>query len=75
VITDLTAGTGRFNLARGFVGAMLGIAAALSTLGTGYLFQGFGVVTGFLSISAVAAAAAALIWIFVAETKPADYGD
>lgn len=75
VITDLTAGTGRFNFARGFVGAMLGIAASLSTLGTGYLFQGFGVATGFLAISAVAGAAAALIWIFVSETKPADYGD
>jgi len=28
-----------------------------------------------LAISAVAATATALIWKFVAETKPADYGD
>ncbi len=75
VITDLTAGTGRFNLARGFVGAMLGIAASLSTLGTGYLFQGFGTVTGFLAISGIAGAAAVLMWLFVAETKPAKYED
>ncbi len=73
VITDLTAGTGRFNLARGFVGAMLGIAASISTLATGYLFQFAGPLTGFLAISVVAAGAALLIWIFVAETKPADY--
>jgi predicted MFS family arabinose efflux permease len=75
VITDLTAGTGRFNLARGFVGAMLGIAASLSTLGTGYLFQFSGPLTAFLTISAVAGAATLLIWIFVSETKPADYDD
>jgi MFS family permease len=75
VITDLTAGTGRFNLARGFVGAMLGLAASISTLGTGYLFQGFGTFTGFLAISGVASAAVVLMWLFVAETKPAKYED
>jgi MFS family permease len=75
VITDLTAGTGRFNFARGFVGAMSGIAASISTLATGYLFQGFGSVTGFLVISAVAGAATVLLWLFVAETKPAKYED
>jgi MFS family permease len=75
VITDLTAGTGRFNLARGCVGAALGIAASISTLGTGYLFEGFGTVTGFLAISGVAGAAAVLMWVFVAETKPAKYED
>ena len=41
VITDLTAGTGRFNLAQGAVGAMSGLAASLSTLATGYLVQAF----------------------------------
>lgn len=75
VITDLTAGTGRFNLAQGAVGAMSGLAASLSTLATGYLFQGFGAVSGFLTIGAVAAGATALIWIFVSETRPAKYGD
>jgi MFS family permease len=75
VISDLTAGTGRFNLARGFVGAMLGVAASISTLGTGYLFQFSGPLTAFLTVSAVAGAAALLIWIFVSETKPGDYDD
>ena len=28
---------------------------------------------GFIAIAAVASAATALIWIFIAETKPADY--
>jgi MFS family permease len=75
VITDLTAGTGRFNLAQGAVGAAIGIAASLSTLLTGFLFQGVGPVVGFIAIAGVAGAATALIWIFVSETKPAHYAD
>lgn len=73
VITDLTAGTGRFNLAQGAVGAVSGLAAALSTLATGYLVQTFGATVGFLAITAVASGATALIWIFISETKPAHY--
>jgi MFS family permease len=75
VITDLTVGTGRFNLAQGAVGAMSGVAASLSTLATGYLVQAFGPASGYLSITVVAGAATALIWVFVSETKPADYDD
>jgi MFS family permease len=75
VITDLTADTGRFNLAQGAVGAASGIAASLSTLATGYLFQGFGPLSGFLVITAVGTAATVLIWVFASETKPAEYGD
>ncbi len=75
VVTDLTAGTGRFNLAQGTVGAMSGIAASISTLATGLLFQGIGTTSGFLVITGVAAAATVLIAVFVSETKPADYGE
>jgi hypothetical protein len=75
VIADLTAGTGRFNLAQGAVGAMIGIAASISTLSTGFLFEGVGPVAGFIAIAAVAGAATGLIWIFVSETKPAEYSD
>ena len=75
VITDLTVGTGRFNLAQGTVGALSGVAASLSTLATGYLVQAFGLASGYLSITAVAAAATALIWVFVSETKPRQYDD
>lgn len=72
VITDLTVDTGKFNLAQGAVGTMIGIAASVSTAATGYLFQGVGPMTGFLAIGAVAGAATFSIWVFVAETKPAD---
>ena len=75
VITDLTAGTGRFNLAQGFVGALSGLAASASTLATGYFFQGFGSWTGFIAIASIAGVATGLIWIFVSETKPAQYVD
>jgi MFS family permease len=71
VITDLTAGTGRFNLAQGSVGAAIGVAASLSTLTTGFLFQGVGAVAGFVAIAIIAGAATALILIFV-ESKPGD---
>jgi MFS family permease len=74
VIADLTAGTGRFNLAQGAVGAAIGIAASLSTLITGFLFQGIGATDGFIAIAITAGAATALIWIF-AETKPDEYGE
>ena len=75
VITDLTAGTGRFNLAQGVVGALSGIAASVSTLATGYFFQGYGSWVGFIAISVVATIATALIWAFLTETKPAQYED
>jgi MFS family permease len=73
VITDLTAGTGRFNLAQGAVGAMIGLAASLSTLATGFLFQGVGPGSGFIAIAFVASAATGLISIFISETKPTAY--
>jgi MFS family permease len=72
IITDLTAGTGRFNLAQGVVGSVRGVAAALSTLATGYFFEGFGSWAGFIAIAAVAAIATGLIWAFLAETGPKD---
>ena len=75
VITDLTARTGRFNLARGLIGTMTAIAASLSTALTGYIDQAFGQWAAFSSIAALAGAATLLIWVFLTETKPAEYGD
>ena len=75
VIADLTAGTGRFNLAVGAVGTMSAIAASASTSAAGFLFQAFGSRVGYLPLAAIAAAATALIWVFVSETKPEKYED
>ncbi len=75
VISDLTTGTGRFNLAQGVIGAMIGIAASLSTSITGFIFQEFGRWAGFIFIAAVAATGTALAWLLLPETKPEKYPD
>ena len=75
VITDLTAGTGRFNLAIGAIGALNGIAAAISTGATGFLFQHFGPHIGFVPLAVVALAGTGLVWVFLSETKPEKYED
>src|SRR5262249_1002948 len=51
VITDLPAGTGRFNLARGMVGSLSGVAASLSTAVSGFLSQTFGATVGFFVLA------------------------
>jgi MFS family permease len=75
VITDLTANTGRFNLALGVLGALSGIAASISTGVTGYVFQSLGPRLGYLPLAVIAAAATALLWMFLSETKPHKYED
>jgi MFS family permease len=75
VITDLTTGSGRFNLTTGVVGMLQAIAAAVSTTATGFLFAKFGTSVGFLAITGVAVAATLLLWIAVPETKPSEYLD
>lgn len=75
VVTDLTAGTGRFNLAGGTVAALSGIAASISTLVSGFVFQTFGQAVGSLTFAAAGGAATVLLWAFLAETKPGRYDD
>lgn len=75
VTTDLTTGTGRFNLAQGVLGTMRGIAAAIGTGSVGFIVQQFGDFTGFLLMAAGPAAGAALIWTMLPETKPEKYDD
>jgi MFS family permease len=75
VITDLTANTGRFNLAVGVLGALSGIAASISTSVTGFVFELLGPRLGYLPLAVVAAAATVLLWMFLSETKPQKYED
>jgi MFS family permease len=75
VITDLTAGTGRFNLAQGVVGALTGISAAVSTTVTGFIVQQFGDVAGFLTMAAGMGLGIVLLWTFLPESRPAKYDD
>ena len=70
IIADLTNGTGRFNLAQGFVGTLSGIGASLSTTFFGLIFGSYGSAIGFLSIAGVAMSTVFLAWLLMPETKP-----
>src|SRR5439155_625631 len=75
VITDLTTGTGRFNLVRGFIGTLIAIAASISTAVTGFMFEGLDRWEGFLILGVASATATALLWAAMPETTPAKYLD
>jgi MFS family permease len=72
IVADLTTGTGRFNLAQGFVGTMSGVGASLSTTLSGLVAGSFGRAAGFLGIAAVALAAVLLLWLLMPETNPSN---
>jgi len=67
-IADLTSGTGRFNLALGFVGTISGIGASLSTTLSGVVAGSLGRSAGFEGIAAVALAAVLVLWLLMPET-------
>jgi MFS family permease len=75
VITDLTTGTGRFNLVHGFIGTVIALAAAASMAATGFIFQALGQLQGFMILAGVGAIATVLFWIAMPETKPGKYID
>ncbi|MBO0759017.1 MAG: MFS transporter, partial [Bradyrhizobiaceae bacterium] len=70
VVSDVTRGSGHFNLALGVVGTATGIGAALSTTFAGYISDYFGSYTAFLWLAAVAGIGLALIWKLMPETRP-----
>jgi MFS family permease len=70
VVADLAQGTGRFNLAQGFVGTLSGIGASLSTAISGLIVARFGPAAGLLGAAGVGLAALAVLWAFLPETKP-----
>ena len=69
VIADITRGSGRFNLAQGFVGTFAGIGAALSTTASGLVAEIFGNTAGFAAVAGVALIALATLWTLLPETK------
>jgi MFS family permease len=70
IIADLTQGSGRFNLAQGFVGTLGGIGAVLSTTFFSLVVQHLGGAIGFISIAAVALSTVLIVWFRMPETKP-----
>jgi MFS family permease len=72
IVADLTAGTGRFNIAQGFVGTISGIGASLSTALSGLVAGSLGRAAGFVGIAAVALAAVLLLWLLMPESHPSN---
>jgi MFS family permease len=75
ILTDLTAGTGRFNLTRGVVTMLSGVGASLSVAITGFVFQASGKLLTFGILAGIAAMAAGVALLLLRETKPAEYTD
>jgi MFS family permease len=72
IVAELTMGTGRFNLAQGFVGMISGVGASLSTTLSGLVAGSLGRAAGFLGIAAVALAAFLFVWLRMPETNPSN---
>ncbi|HEY9759063.1 MAG TPA: MFS transporter [Oculatellaceae cyanobacterium] len=68
IVADLTAGTGRYNSARGVVMTAQGIGAALSNLTAGAIVQAAGYRAGFLSLTLVALIGLVICYVWLPET-------
>jgi MFS family permease len=71
VVSDLTRGTGRFNLGQGIIGTATGIGASLSATFAGYMTDRYGSAPAFAGLAAMALAGLAILWFMMPETKPA----
>ncbi len=75
IVADLTAGTGRFNLAQGALATATGVGASLSNLMTGFLVSRAGYQAGFLVLAGIAVAALLVFALFMPETRPGSAPD
>ena len=75
VVADITKGTGRFNLAQGFVGTLSAIGASLSTSLAGIIVERFGPTAGLLCVTMVGQLAVVVVVAFMPETKPPERTD
>jgi hypothetical protein len=69
VVADLTKGTGRFNLTQGALATATGIGAGLSNLLAGFVVKAAGFDAGFITLAAIAAAAAVVYAVAMPETR------
>jgi MFS family permease len=72
IVADLTKGTGRFNLAQGFLGTLSGIGASLGTTFFSLVSGNFGSAIGFISIAFVALCLVLIVWFWMPETMPSN---
>ena len=71
VIADVTQGTGRFNLAQGLFGTLMGVGASLSPTLSGLIVHHFGYWAAFVSLAAEGLVAFVVLAAFLPETKEA----
>jgi MFS family permease len=69
VIADVTKGTGRFNLAQGMFGTLMGVGASLSPTLSGLIVHHFGYWAGFVSLAGEGLVAFVVLALFLPETK------
>jgi MFS family permease len=69
VIADVTKGTGRFNLAQGMFGTLMGVGASLSPTLSGLIVHHFGYWAGFVSLAAEGLIALVVLALFLPETE------
>jgi len=69
VLADVTKDTGRFNLAQGMFGTVMGVGATLSPALTGLIVDHFGRSDGFLSLAGEGFVALVVLAVFLPETK------
>jgi MFS family permease len=71
LLADLMRGTGRYNLAQGFIGTAQGIGASSSGLIAGIIVDHLGYGAAFLTAGGVASVALTLLAVAMPETAPA----
>jgi MFS family permease len=69
VIADVTKGTGRFNIAQGMFGTIMGVGASVSPTLTGLIVDRFGYSAGFVSLAVAGLLAFVVLALFMPETK------
>jgi len=65
----VTKGTGRFNLAQGMFGTLMGVGASLSPTLSGLIVHHFGYWAGFVSLAAEGLVALVVLALLLPETK------
>lgn len=70
VIADMAGGSGRYNLAQGIYGTVIGVGVAGSRLLAGLIAEFFSLRTGLVVLAAIALAGAIAIALLMPETKP-----
>jgi MFS family permease len=72
VVSDLTRGTGRFNLTQGVLATATGLGAGASNLVAGFIVREAGFDAGFLTLAVLAAVGCAFFALAMPETRTSD---